>query len=148
MTAYAAFPQSPSSHGRDYSVRLRQHVLEAIVFEHDHTTQDPMVMEDAHEQLGVLPVLAGSTEWSGTAPNGRPTGLSWDWALTQDLQVRLIMRVSPRSNVRLIDSKGYDLPHSQNAQQMFEVVRGIDWQNAVLDALQVSQSLPAGPLHS
>jgi hypothetical protein len=123
-------------------------VLEAIVFEHDHTTQDPMVMQDAIEQFGTLPMLAGSTEWSGIAPDGKPTGICWDWAITQDLQVRMVLRVSPRSNVRLIDSKGYDLPLSQNAQQMFEVVRSIPWQNSILDALQVSGASPGDRLHS
>lgn len=121
LTPPAAAPQK---HSHDYLVRVTAAALRAIVFEHYCTLQDSAVLEG---EPGAADLRAGLTEWVGVA-GGRRISLGWDWQELDDGQALPLLTVAPRSNLMVIDTKGYDLPPEAVASHLWEVVRQIHWQ--------------------
>ena len=121
-------------HSRDYYVRLSSRALGRIEFEHLHSAHDAAVLDDALETHGHQVVRAGSTEWQ-CQDAVVPVSLAWDWVVQADGQVRLLHVVPPRTNVRVIDPKGYDLPPAQVIPHLLDVIESLPWRSKVLQAL-------------
>jgi hypothetical protein len=129
----------PASHDR--LVRLRPRELTQIVFQHLHTLQDDLILQDC--ALGTL--RAGLTEWQGVH-HGLLVSLGWDWAEMHD-GLRRLPVVPPRSNLRLLDPAGYDLPLRDEAELLSGHIDTLAWQQAVrLGLADPGLGPPAGPM--
>lgn len=122
-------------HSRDYYVRLPSHALGDLEFEHLHSAHDDAVLDDALQAHGRQTQWAGSTEWQGQGANP-PVSLAWDWMVEADGEVRLLRVVPPRTNVQVIDRKGYDLPQAQAIPHLLDLIESLPWRTKVLQALQ------------
>ena len=118
---------APQKHSHDYLVRVTAAALRAIVFEHYCTLQDSGVLDD---EPAAADRRAGLTEWIGEAA-GRRVSLGWDWRELDDGQALPLLEVAPRSNLMVVDTKGYDLPPQAVASHLWEAVRQIHWQRFV-----------------
>ena len=135
MNSPMTLAQDFQMHSRDYYVRLPSHALCAIEFEHLHSAQDDAVLDDALQSHGEHTQWAGSTEWQGQGADP-PVSLAWDWVVQADGEVRLLAIVPPRTNVQVIDRKGYDLPQAQAIPHLLDLIESLPWRTKVLQALQ------------
>jgi hypothetical protein len=108
----------------DRLVRLFPRELAEIVFQHLHTLQDEGVLLDA----GPGARRAGITEWQGLHRD-RLVSLGWDWCEVHD-GLRRLPVVPPRTNLRLVDAQGYDLPLTEEALLLARHIDGLAWQDA------------------
>lgn len=143
---------SPSAvHSHDYMVRLSRKDFEAVVLSHLFTADDPMVLADAKmpEAQGVR---AGSTEWQGSF-RGQAVSLAWDWLRLADGAMEPLAAVPPRTNVRVIDAKGYDLPADDEVEALWAWIALLEWRpeaQAAMDSLQCdlgSLMIPSSTQH-
>jgi hypothetical protein len=125
-------------HSRDYYVRLPSHALSAIEFEHLHSAHDDAVLDDALQAHDQHTQWAGSTEWQGQGANPA-VSLAWDWVVRADGEVRLPGVVPPRTNVQVIDRKGYDLPQDQAIPHLLNLIESLPWRTKVLQACRQSR---------
>ena len=114
------------AHSGDRYVRLRESQLWQIVFEHLETAQDPAVLKDAIELYGKGVLQAGWAEWIGRIA-GTPVSLAWDWVQLCSGDVRSLICVPPRANVKVVDAKGYDLGINQMGIALFGTAERLDW---------------------
>jgi hypothetical protein len=126
--------QECQMHSRDYYVRLSSHALGDIEFEHLHSAHDAAVLDDALEAHGRHTLWAGSTEWH-CQDTAAPLSLAWDWVVQADGEVRLLHVVPPRTNLQVIDPKGYDLPQAQAIPHLVDLIESLPWRTKVLQAL-------------
>lgn len=129
---------APQLFSRDYLIRVRAPQLEQIVFDHLFTVQDDTILLDCEDAV----LRAGYTEWQGHSQGGL-VSLAWDWMELADGALKEVTAVAPRSNLRLVDAKGYDLPGAE-AAALWDVIRGHDWQAPARQALARLEQ-PAGP---
>ena len=129
-------------HSRDYYVRLPSHALCDIEFEHLHSAHDDAVLDDALQTHGNDTQRAGSTEWHGQGPSPA-VSLAWDWVVQADGEIRLLSVVPPRTNVQVIDPKGYDLPQSQALPHLLDLIESLPWRTKVLQVLKAESALTA-----
>lgn len=127
-------------HSRDYYVRLPSHALCHIEFEHLHSAHDEAVLDDALQTHGNDTQCAGSTEWHGQGASPA-VSLAWDWVVQADGEIRLLSVVPPRTNVQVIDPKGYDLPQSQAVSHLLDLIETLPWRTKVLQALKAESAL-------
>lgn len=144
MSAFATAFDANRSHSRDYYVRARMRTVEQVAFAHVQSDEDAGVLQDARDQFGHEPRAAGFTEWGGQI-GGRHISLAWDWAADRDDRLWLIFRVRPRTNVRLICDKGYDLPLQPDTDGMllFSLIESIPWRFAVAASLRDQTTMTA-----
>lgn len=130
---FAAPTSVPQMHSHDYLLRLTRDELDSLVLSHLFTVDDPAVLADA----GVGPaagVRGGYTEWQGTV-GGHVVSLAWDWIQLADGAFQILPAVSPRTNVRLLDSKGYDSAPAEESDALWQYVARIDWRTPAAEAL-------------
>jgi hypothetical protein len=132
-------------HSQDYYVRVPSHALSEIEFEHLYSEQDAAVLDDAAPGHGTRTRWAGSTEWQGVGSSAA-VSLAWDWVVLTDGEVRVLSAVVPRTNVQVIDRKGYDLPESDAVPHLLDLIESLPWRDRVLQALQ-SDAGPTTPCH-
>lgn len=132
MTKYLSLGQSPTCSGDRY-VRLKRKQLLQIAFSHLGTSPDPAVLEDAATLHGGPVCRAGWTEWLGKiADSSIVLGFAWDWAQLPGGIVHALATVSPRTNLRVISDSGYDLPDDENAAELLELTKRLDWKPHVI----------------
>lgn len=123
-------PGLPQLYGPDLLVRLRPSQLNDILFEHLCTTQEHAVLLDARQFIGVSAIDGGATEWQGQYGQ-RVVSLAWDWVMTADGSLSALKTVAPRSNICLLDDKGYDMPDDEAGAWLFEHITQISWQRHI-----------------
>lgn len=123
MTAACAHPQW---HSHDQRVRVREAALVAIVFEHACSVQDFAVLADARRGHGAVH-SAGVTEWQARCA-GRLVSLGWDWVRLDDGALRHAAEVAPRTNIMLIDGRGYDLAADECDAALWKLIEAMPWQ--------------------
>ncbi len=114
----------------DRRLRMRAGELANVKVEHLETFQDAAVLEDARPAP-----YAGSTEWHGHH-GGTVVSIAWDWSGADDGDVRIVQAVSPRTNLQLLDAKGYDLPEAEAAAVLWRYIECRPWQQHVRAALK------------
>lgn len=120
-------------HSHDYLLRVAPRELDAIVLGHLCTVQDPSVLQDsAWEKRG--PLRAGYTEWHGSF-RGRAVSLAWDWVELSDGALQPLAGVDPRSNLRLLDDKGYDLERAAECRALWARIEALPWRDAARDGI-------------
>jgi hypothetical protein len=131
-------------HSHDYLLRVRPCELDTIVFVHLCTVQDPSVLQDtAWEGRG--PLRAGYTEWHGVR-NGTAVSLAWDWVELSDGALHAVTTVPPRSNLRLLDPKGYDLAPAAECEALWARIEALPWSDEALGGLSRMMDSALDPL--
>lgn len=130
----------PQMHSPDYYFRVPGRKLGIVQLQHSFTEPDPGVLKDAR-QLGIPARGAGMTEWAGTHER-YPLSLGWDWVELADGDIRPVMVIAPRTNLRLVDAKGYDVPDAAAVPFLWEFIGSLDWRPAVAAALAAAPLLP------
>lgn len=130
---FASPTSVPQMHSHDYLVRLTRDELDCLVLSHLYTVDDPAVLADA--AVGsAAGVRGGYTEWQGTV-GSRVVSLAWDWIQLADGALQALPAVSPRTNVRLLDAKGYDSAPAEESNAWWEYLARIDWRAPAAAAL-------------
>lgn len=139
MDSLMNLAQECQLHSRDYYVRLSSQALCDLEFEHLHSAHDEAVLDDVPAGRGAGTQWAGSTEWQGLRASG-PVSLAWDWVVLADGEVRVLSAVAPRTNMQVIDPKGYDLPQSQALPHLLGLIESLPWRAKVLHALEAQSA--------
>lgn len=126
-------PGTPQAHSQDYLVRVTADALRHIVFEHHCTVQDAGVLDGGGTPAS-CDCRAGITEWVGVVAGGARVSLGWDWLRLHDGQARPLTDCPPRSNLMVIDPRGYDLPLPDVVHHLWAAVRQIAWEDVVEEA--------------
>jgi len=133
INASGSVAMLPQMYSHDYQVRVNAATLMGIAFEHLYTIQDAAVLNDAIA-CRIAGRRAGFTEWQGLC--GRTVvSLAWDWVELSDGFIRPIDPVAPRSNLKLIDARGYDLAAETAAASLWLRINALDWHGSVGKAL-------------
>lgn len=140
MSASTATTPLFRAHSKDCYVRVSPAVLLGLPLQHLHTEEDPSVLADAAAALGSRAAGAGFTEWAGQDAAGRSFSIGWDWALSNG-HLCMLGTVPPRSNVMLLDEKGYDLPQGESQRRLTALINELPWKRVVLQALRDERSL-------
>lgn len=123
----------PQMHSQDYLLRLSGEELEALALSHLYTVDEPAVLADAG--IKQAPGLRGGyTEWQATV-EGRVVSLAWDWIQLADGALHAMAAVPPRTNIRLLDSKGYDSAPESESNALWARIAQIEWQPHAAAAL-------------
>lgn len=133
MHSISAAAASPQLHSADWRVRLREGALFSIVLEHVCSAQDFSVFDEAvpaHQRAQ----SAGITEWQGVA-GGRLVSLGWDWLRLHDGALVPETSTPPRSNIMLIDARGYDMSHDECHAALWKLIHQFPWQRDAALAL-------------
>lgn len=109
-------------HSSDFLLRMPAAALGHIVWEHLFTVEDPSVLGPTQ----AAGVRAGFTEWQA-ACSGRTATLCWDWIALSDGALQVLPEVGPRTNLRLLDARGYDLDAATECDQLLTFIRSLDW---------------------
>jgi hypothetical protein len=129
-------------HSHDYRVRVTSPELKALRLDHLCTVEDPSVFDDVPP--GARAVRTGVTEWQG-AIHGQAVSVAWDWYETPEGTLHLAHAVAPRTNLMLIDSKGYDAPHAAVEAAMCRFVSDFAWQHCARRDLGVRLASASSP---
>ena len=114
-------------HSGDYRLRMSLAQLESLRLAHLCTVMDPSVLEDARE---LQPLCGGWTEWTADH-QGRAVSLAWDWVALADGAIQAVPRVPPRTNLQVVDGKGYDLCGGAHDRALMARVGALRWAAAV-----------------
>jgi hypothetical protein len=130
------------------AVRIKLSELASRTWTHQDTFTSTFIRADSPATA----LIAGGTEWSADF-NGSNLTAGWDWYQDADSRICLLEKVPPRSNIVLIDEKGYDVPHDESDREVMMFLReAMFWQSDVLNAIssglddQSATSLPVGHL--
>lgn len=124
---------APQLHSPDCLVRLARSELAQIVFEHVCTTEDEFVLADAIAD-GLPVKRAGTTEWMAHKGK-RVISLAWDWLEANDGALCTLRLVPPRTNLRLLTDKGYDMGFAPEEQALWERIACLDWAGPACEML-------------
>jgi len=130
----------------DYLVRVPASHLGRIVLEHLLTEQDAQVLELAFPPARRPRGRAGLTEWEGRI-DGCLVSLAWDWLELDDGRLQ-VLPLPVRSNLMLLDERGYDLPREVCEPLLLGLIGRTPWQREVHAALAEAAALQppaAGP---
>lgn len=120
-------------HSHDYRVRLFAEELDGLVLSHLATTEANDILDDARA-CGFAAGRAGTTEWHGTC-QGKAISIAWDWLQLSDGQLRSLALTAPRTNLRVLDRRGYDLEADEETL-LWSLVQRHQWRAAVTNALR------------
>jgi hypothetical protein len=139
FTHELALKTHPTSAGFfDGKVRLKASDLVRTGLEHNFSFLDDLVQADAPEASPA----AGCTEWIGTF-QGKTITVGWDWYLDTDVEVTLLRAVPPRSNICVIDEKGYDLDDSESTDLLFDFLNSRFWHAPVKEVCGQTHQKPS-----
>lgn len=137
MSPPACFPQMYS---RDYYCRVPQRKAAGLLLHHSISILDASVLGEV-QHLRLPGRRAGITEWQGLE-QGYHVSLGWDWMELQDGDIRPVMVIPPRTNIRLIDPKGYDISEASAAPFLWDLIARLPWQASVAGAIREEMPLP------
>lgn len=122
----------PQLFSHDYYFRIAERKLGAVRLAHSFTVEDPGVFHEV--RMLCLPARrAGITEWEGVL-EGHPLSLGWDWMELDDGEIRPVMVLAPRTNIMVIDRRGYDIPEPSSAAFLWNFIATLPWKQAVADS--------------
>jgi hypothetical protein len=123
----------PQVYSSDYYFRLAAHELADLELQHSVSVQDTAALADVY-RIGLAGRRAGLTEWEGLY-QGSALSLGWDWAELEDGDIRAITLVAPRTNIQLIDIKGYDMTDESATACLWAFIATLPWQQSVAQSL-------------
>lgn len=116
-------------HSRDYYCRVPQRKAAGLRLQHLTSIVDASVLDEVRH-LRLPGRTAGITEWNGVE-EGYPISLGWDWMELQDGDIRPVMVIAPRTNIRLIDAQGYDVAETSAAPFLWALITSLPWRGFV-----------------
>lgn len=122
---YAATP--------DGYVRMRLAELQPIRFEHLFSYRDPALLAELLA-LGMPARLAGFTEW--TSVSTPAVSLAWGWYVASRSRAVLLAPDGVRSNLMLIDARGYDLGPKRTSELLHAWLHSLPWRSDVAVAIR------------
>lgn len=131
---------SPQMHSRDYYCRVPQRKAAGLCLQHSMSIVDASVLNEVRH-LRLPGRVAGMAEWQGLE-QGYPISLGWDWMELQDGDIRPVMVIPPRTNIRLIDAKGYDVPEASAAPFLWALIASLPWHGFVSAAILDENPVP------
>jgi len=130
----------PQMHSRDYYCRVPQRKAAELRLQHSATILEPSVLNEVRH-LCLPGRVAGITEWHGVE-QGYPISIGWDWMELQDGDIRPVMVIAPRTNIRLVDAKGYDVSEASAAPFLWALIASLPWQGFVSRTIVEEKPLP------
>lgn len=130
----------PQMYSRDYYCRVPQRKAAGLRLQHSTSIVDGCVLNEVRH-LHLPGRVAGITEWHGLE-QGYPISLGWDWMELQDGDIRPLMVIPPRTNIRLIDAKGYDVPEASAAPFLWALIASLPWERHVSGTIADETSVP------
>lgn len=117
---------------RDGYIRVSLKRLAMLHFVHVTSACDKILL--AELIANAIPAhVAGYTEWtSETTPF---VSLGWDWYRDEISRRCLLITNDVRSNIMLLDGRGYDLGMHRTSHFIASWLAALDWQDAVLAAV-------------
>jgi hypothetical protein len=116
----------------DGYVRMNYSALNALSLDHLVTFSDSEFLMELYMQ-GIPAATAGFSEWKTSTSNAVSLGMSWYVDLSTK---RILLAPEPiRSNVMLIDRKGYDLGMPQTSRLLRNWLNLFNWQDQVSPVL-------------
>jgi hypothetical protein len=116
----------------DGYIRLPLASLNSLSFEHLFSDSDADFLQELREQT-VPARSAGFSEWkSNTNP---AISLGWGWFIHSESERLMLAPDGVRSNVMLIDARGYDLGPGQTSNLFCSWLDTFEWEVAVSVAL-------------
>ena len=119
----------PQMYSRDYYCRVPQRKAAELRLRHCTSIVEASVLNEVRH-LRLPARVAGITEWHGEE-QGYPISLGWDWMELQDGDIRPVMVIPPRTNIRLIDGKGYDVSEASAAPFLWALIASLPWSGFV-----------------
>lgn len=125
----------------DGYVRTSLATLSALPFIHFASDSDLEFLTELKMQT-VPALAAGFSEWiSTTAP---VVSLGWGWFIHSASKRLLLAPDIVRSNVMLVDARGYDLGQKLTSSLCWSWLTAYNWQEAVADAMHFPPSTCQG----
>lgn len=122
----------PQAYSHDLKIRLPLERLRHLALRHRASELDASVLDGTLTDSAAL--RAGWTEWDAVI-DGRVASLAWDWVELSDGHIRLCTNTLPRTNLQLIDAKGYDLSMDHADSLMRDWLGTLGWWREVAAAL-------------
>jgi hypothetical protein len=123
--------------GVRHLVRVTGKQFLQLPWKHLFTTIDSVVLNDAPENA----LVAGSTEWTAHFLT-RKVSIGWDWYCTDfSAAPVLLTTVRPRSNVMLLDGKGYDQSDDVASEMIFQCLASDFWHADVMNSYPTGGAL-------
>mgnify|MGYP001422003523 CR=1 FL=1 len=132
IAVQASRPSVVQPHSHDYRVRLFADELDALVLSHLATIEAVDILNESRA-CGFAAGRAGTTEWHGSC-QGKAISIAWDWLQLSDGQLRSLALTPPRTNLRVLDKRGYDDVADEEAL-LWRLVERLQWRAAVGSAL-------------
>jgi len=129
----------PIARCRDGYIRLSLKRLAMLHLVHVTSVCDNVLL--AELIADAIPArLAGYTEWTSETPPF--VSLGWDWYGGEISRRCLLITNDVRSNIMLLDGRGYDLGMHRTSHFIASWLAALDWQDAVLSALFTDNRSP------
>jgi hypothetical protein len=123
--------QAPARSPDGY-IRLRLASLNTLTFVHLFSESDAGFLHELQSQT-VPAIAAGFSEWKTmTDP---VISIGWGWFIHEDSERMLLAPDGVRSNVMLIDARGYDLGSQRTSTLFGTWLSSFEWQSEVTMAL-------------
>ncbi|MES2951739.1 MAG: DUF4902 domain-containing protein [Pseudomonadota bacterium] len=126
MIANLSTTQTPQTFSRDMYVRLKAADINAVRLTH-------LYSEVTGKAYGKQP--AGITEWTGIHGQGL-LSIAWDWIFLNDGLFSVPRDSVIRTNVMLVDGKGYDIDPTATDRACAAKIATLNWQNKLQQMLQ------------
>jgi len=118
----------------DGYIRLSLKHLSELPFTHLNSDVDPEILEDLQMQT-VPAAAAGYSEWTSiTTP---AISLGWSWFVHSRSGQLLLAPEAVRSNVMLVDARGYDLGQMATSFLFATWLATHEWKNVVSTAVDI-----------
>lgn len=115
----------------DFQIRIRESDLEKLRWQHVTT----FTLDGAAQDAPPNAIKAGATEWMANFQD-KSLSIGWDWYLDDANQIHSMEVVAPRSNILIIDAKGYDCPAEESTAILLSFIKQqFFWQGVVLSEL-------------
>lgn len=117
----------------DGYIRLPLASLDALSFEHLYSERDESFLDELKGQT-IPACSAGFCEWKS---NGTPAiSLGWGWFIHCQTERMMLAPDGVRSNVMLIDARGYDLGAEKTSNLFCTWLGTFEWQDMVGKAIR------------
>lgn len=111
----------PQMHSRDGYVRIRDQDLGGLSWSHLVSDGDPS---------GGRQGRSGCVEWVASH-HGAVLSLAWDWIQSGGAPPRVDLEAGFRTNIKVIDLHGYDLPWQESHPRLLMTIESLDWRRWV-----------------
>lgn len=119
----------------DYYIRITGQKLSTVHLLHAHSGRDDTVLAPASAYASPDQGLQGGfTEWEGLY-GGAALTLGWDWVMHNDGYICALREVSPRTNLLVLLTGGYDPSPQESERALWAYIDTLPWQKQVIQGI-------------